>query len=311
MKHARVSVIIPAYRAASTIRRAVDSVLAQTTAAYEIIVVDDGSPDDLADIVERYPSPVKLLRIANAKTAQARNVGIENAEGDFVAFLDADDHWHPQKLEKQLAVFARHPEVGAVAGRFYHRELSGRIQESRVRPKWNDHVLVASGSAAFLLGTMMWTGVVMVRRETLGEQRFIAGLEPAEDRDLWIRLAARSAVYLMSEPLATAVLETDGISRISISRDCRKMLEVVERHRGLLSPLARRRWLSYIYYRWGAIELLPGKALALMLRSFAHWPAPLLGLPAMESCGRLRRTLALCKQLPEIVSARKASGGAV
>ncbi len=309
MKHVRVSVIIPAYRAAGTIRRALDSVFAQTTKAHEIIVVDDGSPDDLADVVRQYCPSIKLLRIANSKTAQARNVGIEAAVGDFVAFLDADDYWHPQKLERQLAIFAKYPEVGTVAGRFYVQELSGRILESRSQPKWHDRVLTESGSGAFLLGTMMWTSVVVVRRETLGGNRFISGLEPAEDRDLWIRFAARSAVYLMSEPLATAVLEANGISRESISRDCSKMLEVVERHRDLLSSIARRRWRSYICYRWGALESLPRKALPMMLRSFLHWPIPLTGLPAMESYGRVRRTLALCKKLPQSISARNATEG--
>ena len=119
MKHVRVSVIIPAYRAAGTIRRALDSVFAQTTKAHEIIVVDDGSPDDLADVVRQYCPSIKLLRIANSKTAQARNVGIEAAVGDFVAFLDADDSWHPQKLERQLAIFSTYTEVGNVACRFY------------------------------------------------------------------------------------------------------------------------------------------------------------------------------------------------
>lgn len=311
MKHSRVSVIIPAYRAAGTIRRALDSVLAQTTAAHEIIVVDDGSPDSLADVVERYYPTAKLLRIANSKTARARNVGIEAAEGDFIAFLDADDYWHPQKLEKQLAIFVKYPEVGTVAGRFYHQELSGRVQHSRAKLEWYERILTESGARAFLLGAMMWTGVVMVRRETLGEQRFITGLEPAEDRDLWIRLAARSAVYLMSEPLATAVLEANGISRESISRDCAKMLEVVERHRNLLSTVARRRWRAYICYRWGALESLPRKALPLMLQSFLHWPFPLVGLPAMQSCGRVRRMLALSKQLSQSVILRNVAEGTI
>ncbi|MEZ6075664.1 MAG: hypothetical protein R3C56_08295 [Pirellulaceae bacterium] len=126
-----------------------------------------------------------------------------------------------------------------------------------------------------------------------------------------IRLAVRSAVYLMSEPLATAVLEANGISRESISRDCGKMLEVVERHRNLLSTLARRRWQSYICYRWGALESLPRKALPLMLQSFLHWPFPLLGLPAMESCGRVRRMLALSKQLSQSIIARNAAEGTI
>ncbi len=297
MQQARVSVIIPAFRAAATIRRALDSVLAQSIAAHEIIVVDDGSPDNLADVVRlEYPT-VKLLRIDNSKTARARNTGIEAAQGNFIAFLDADDLWQAQKLEKQLAVFARYPEIGVVAGCYCQQELSGQLRLFRGRRKWVDRVVPVSLSQAFFLGTMMWTGVVMVRREILGDKRFVAGLEPAEDRDLWIRLAACTPMYLLSEPLATAVLEPGGISRESISRDCTKMLEVVERQRHLLSPLARRRWRAYICYRWGAIETLPHRALPKLLQSFLYWPVPLVGLPAMEFCGRARRTTVLLWQL--------------
>ena len=112
MTEPSISVVIPAFRAERTIQRAMDSVLAQTKPASEIIVVDDGSPDNQAAIVSQYGPPVILLRQANGKTAVARNTGIERATGDFVAFLDADDYWEPEKLERQLAVFATHPRSG-------------------------------------------------------------------------------------------------------------------------------------------------------------------------------------------------------
>ncbi len=296
MYNSNVSVIIPAYRAASTIRRAVDSVLAQTTPAQEIIVVDDGSPDGLAAIVEQYSSPIKLIRIANSKTATARNVGIEAATGDFIAFLDADDYWEPCKLESQLAVFSQHPQVGIVAGRFRMEELSGQSCLSSLKNGYYDRVLSVGKGQAFLTGALMWTGTVIVRRQTLGDYRFVSGLEPAEDRDLWVRLAASAPVYLMSQPLATAVMEACGISRQTISGDCARMLEVVDRHRNLLSGAARRKWRSYVCYRWAAIETSPRRAFPIMLKSFVQWPAPYVGLPSMESWGRCRRTLTILKQ---------------
>ena len=122
----KVSVVIPAYKSAGTICRAVDSVLAQTTAAHEVIVVDDGSPDNQNEVIERtYGERVILVRKPNGKTASARNAGIERATGDFIAFLDADDYWAPQKLATQLAVFERHLKVGMVAGRFIEQEPDG------------------------------------------------------------------------------------------------------------------------------------------------------------------------------------------
>ena len=293
-----VSVIIPAYRAEHTIRRAIDSVLGQTVPAREIIVVDDGSPDNQAAIVEQYGHPVVLLRQANGHTAAARNTGIKYARSDFIAFLDADDYWAPHKLERQLELFAVHPSVGVVAGRYYVQEPNGvRYIRPLAAADWCDQVLRGSGPRVFLLATMISTITVMIRRELLDAERFVSGLEPAEDRDLWIRLAARTAVYLCSEPLATVVLEPGGISRCDIARDCTRMLEVVHRYRHLLGRRSTRLWRSYTRYRWAAMEPRPRVALPLLARSFCGWPAPYYGMPAMQPWGRLRRLLVLLAQL--------------
>jgi glycosyltransferase involved in cell wall biosynthesis len=105
-----VSVVIPAYNAESTIEHTVASVTAQTYRKLEVIVVDDGSLDRTAALVAKLAerdSRIRLLRKANAGLAAARNTGIENARGDFIAPVDADDLWHPTKIEKQLAVMHR------------------------------------------------------------------------------------------------------------------------------------------------------------------------------------------------------------
>jgi hypothetical protein len=147
------------------------------------------------------------------------------------------------------------------------------------------------------LGTTLWTGTVMVRRELLNKERFVSGLEPAEDRDLWIRLAAQTSVYVLSQPLATAVLEPGGISRCDIARDCTRMLEVVQRHRLMLGMCSALLWRSYVRYRWAAMEESPRVALPLLVRSLCGWPAPYVGMPAMRSWGRLRRLVVLLKEL--------------
>src|SRR5437868_7863345 len=99
-----VSVVIPAYKAARTINRAVESVLGQTRRPAEVLVVDDGSPDgaDLAAALGRYGDRVALFRKPNGGAASARNHGIDRAGGSVIGFLDADDYWEPDKLERQL-----------------------------------------------------------------------------------------------------------------------------------------------------------------------------------------------------------------
>ncbi|CAN5596523.1 hypothetical protein BH09PLA1_BH09PLA1_10200 [soil metagenome] len=97
-----VSVIIPAFNSQATIRRAIDSVLAQSILPEEIIVMDDGSDEDLRPALSRYVQSVRCIRQPNAGAAAARNAGIDLANGDWIAFLDADDHWEPAKLQLQL-----------------------------------------------------------------------------------------------------------------------------------------------------------------------------------------------------------------
>jgi len=98
MDRATVSVIIPYYRARHTIARAVESALEQTVRPHEILVVDDGSPDDAAGATKVFGSSVTLIRKPNGGAASARNLGIEHAQGEWIAFLDADDYWEPAKL---------------------------------------------------------------------------------------------------------------------------------------------------------------------------------------------------------------------
>lgn len=99
-----VSVIIPAYNGARTVWRAIESALGQTHPPLEVIVVDDGSADETADVVAAYPAPVRLIRKENGGPASARNVGARAASGTWLAMLDADDWWYPDKLERQLAL---------------------------------------------------------------------------------------------------------------------------------------------------------------------------------------------------------------
>jgi glycosyltransferase involved in cell wall biosynthesis len=106
-----ISVVIPAFNAGGFIRRTIDSILAQTYRDYEIIVVDDGSADDTAEVVKSYGAKVRYIYQDNAGDGPARNTGIAAAKGKWIAFLDHDDEWLPEKLQLQIELVNKHPDL--------------------------------------------------------------------------------------------------------------------------------------------------------------------------------------------------------
>ena len=169
-----VSVIIPAYNAAAHIARAIDSVLAQSTPPLEIIVVDDGSTDDTAELVARRYPQVTCVRQDNRGCGQARNTGCTAARGDWLAFLDADDAWLPAKLEKQLALSVD-PRVAVVNARRATRlgfELGTAISFDTL---WHSNVLIVSST--------------LVRRGAFEAVGGFWAERYCEDYHLWLRLA--------------------------------------------------------------------------------------------------------------------------
>lgn len=199
----RVSVIIPAYNAASTICRAVDSVLRQTFRDFEVIVVDDGSTDDTRTRLERYGDRVRYLFQRNQERSAARNNGIRHAIGDLLAFLDADDCWTPEKLEKQVALLDAHPGLGLVFAWAAAFDPRGRV----LRILGTDFPLEgASGMDAFealALRTSPPTLTVVARAECVHQAGlFDEAISEIEDWDLWLRISLRHQVGFVPEVLA-------------------------------------------------------------------------------------------------------------
>jgi glycosyltransferase involved in cell wall biosynthesis len=274
-----VSVIIPAYNAAATICRAVESALGQTHRPREILVVDDGSPDsaEIKQALAPFGWEVTLLSKPNGGAASARNYGIDHACGEWLAFLDADDYWEPEKLDRQLAIVQRHPQVAVVGCRWYEQIPGQERVASKVENEpYCGQVWELQGAEAFRLACNVWTGSLLVRREALHSERFLTGLEPAEDRDLWVRLILSNPTYLLPDLLSTYVQEPGGISRTNIDRDCQNMLKVLHRNADLLGPADMREHQARIYRRWASVYLArgePSKARPHALRRLRMQPA--------------------------------------
>jgi glycosyltransferase involved in cell wall biosynthesis len=197
-----VSVVMPAYNAEKFIAAAIESVLNQTFKDLEILVVDDGSRDGTAGVVARYPA-VSYVAQKNAGASSARNRGVALARGEFIAFLDADDEWHPQKLAAQVALMRAYPAADlsrtAIAEEPLRADSPLFSAGSQALP---DHIKVGTLAESFL-NPYFATSAVMVRRaafEAVGG--FDTSLKIAEDVDLYLRILARAPVVPMVSGIA-------------------------------------------------------------------------------------------------------------
>lgn len=212
-----ISVVIPAYNASQCIERAIDSVLAQTFADYEIIVVDDGSTDNTAEIIRQYGDKVKYIRQDNAGVSVARNTAIAAAKGDWIAFLDADDEWLPEKLFLQMELVRRNPDLRWCASNYYQSDgrTSAPVANTEVVRKalaGRDYFENYFSSAAKGICRIITT-VIMVHKTVFNDVGlFDPGLLRGQDVDLWWRIAHRHPrIGYIAEPLATLYLDVANV----------------------------------------------------------------------------------------------------
>lgn len=191
------SVIIPTYNRAAVLRRALESVFAQTRRADQVIVVDDGSTDGTEELVRRHFPEVDYVRQENAGVSAARNRGIAEAQCDWIAFLDSDDEWRPGKLERQLDKMRQHP--------MYHISHTNEtwIRNGRRVNEGKRHA--KSGGWIFkrcLPLCVISPSSVVVRHALFDEVGgFDEELPVCEDYDMWLRICARHPVLFLDEPL--------------------------------------------------------------------------------------------------------------
>jgi glycosyltransferase involved in cell wall biosynthesis len=281
-----VSVVIPAYNAASYIAAAIDSVLAQTRPVSEIIVIDDGSADSTQRIVSGYPQ-VKRFNQDRQGPSAARNVGIRRAQGEFVAFLDSDDLWHPQKIEKQLTALAAYPSAAfsfSTLASFYMRD-NVEVALEPYMPKdlrvWLKEKTNADGSAfgnvyQLLLRTnCVHTSSVIVRRDVLSKVgMFDETVRHGEDHDLWLRLSRRRPAVFITDLISKYRIHSASLSGEWTGREelfYRSSINILTKHRRAFPSVDAAKALAIAYngyallhlkeQRWAEAERLAAKGL--------------------------------------------------
>ncbi len=248
------SVIIPTYNSASKITRAVQSVLAQTFKDYEIWVIDDGSTDETRSVLEPFGEQIHYHYQANQGVAGARNQGAQYASGTYLAFLDADDWWYPQKLERVAQAISTAPEVGLFYSQVDFFNESGTklwTYRSEDRGRRNYHTLLQRD---FVL-----TSSAVAKTDCLTQMgRFDGAVSPCEDWDMWLRIAWRFPICLIPEPLSAYEYQassslTSGTQHWVQAHD--RLLDKILATDPDMTPFLRRRIRSAIAYRKGKIYL--------------------------------------------------------
>jgi GT2 family glycosyltransferase len=244
-----VSVVIPAYNCAPFIGETIRGIVEQSVKDVEIVVVDDGSTDETAATASDSSHAVQVIRQDNSGVCAARNRGIEAAKGTFVALLDHDDYWMPDKLANQLAAFANHPEVDVVFTDFVWwrpEETTGvfpapenfrtRAEAQGIDPEFSGWIY-----HQMLLDSQVLTSTALVRAEIMAASGgFDESLPFSEDWDFWLRLSRRSQFLKLRESTTLYRQHPQQGSRLVREIDYRtRLLENATRRWGLCSPDGR------------------------------------------------------------------------
>ena len=262
---AKVSIIMPVYNTEATICDSIHSVLNQTFSNWELVIVDDGSPDHAVQRVQDVfagEERIRLIRKENGGVASARNLGIQNATGEYIAFLDSDDHWTPSFLEKMIQSFVETGYSFGYSG--FIKEYAKREARSMGSPFSQGNIILdyASGKQT------LWLCSVMIKRDLLVNERllFSEGIRYMEDVEFLTKILSSSEAFAVKESLATYCWRSSSATNKGWNRNQEDMImalagakEFVINHyffddrANVLQAIEQNQATRLIRILWGAI----------------------------------------------------------
>lgn len=265
----KISVVIPLYNKEKSIASTLRTVLNQTFSDYEIVIVNDGSTDGSVEEIEKVQDDrIRLVHQPNAGVSAARNRGIEEAKGDLIAFLDADDEWKPEYLATQYHLFQKYPECSVFACNYEFRDVSGKVTPTLIHKLpfvGGDGILSNYFEVASCSHPPLWTSAVMVKKQAMQAiGGFPLGIKSGEDLLTWARLAYKYKIAFSRRICACYILpdKLGNQSRDSHIKDIKQVPDFIggeidsfyKRSSGKLKKDIRE-YLSFWYKMRASINL--------------------------------------------------------
>lgn len=262
----KVSVIIPTYNRAFYIRETIDSVIKQSFQDFDIIIVDDGSTDSTKSIVDRYiknyPDKIRYFFQKNSGAGSARNRGIQEATSGYIAFLDSDDLWLPQKLEKSIKGLKQNnfdwicTACYRISGKEIEKKEARYIQKDFLDNSGKKIILLKNG-LFFFSSVPLYTCSILAKRQCfekagLFDEQFKIG----EDTDMWLRFeeAGLSGGYL-DEPLFIYRVGNDNITKNGKLSGVKEHIQLAKKHLRLIHMDKKKLKISYSNFLWKSAEV--------------------------------------------------------
>jgi len=205
----KISVIIPTYNQSECLKEAIESVLNQTYKNIEIIVIDDGSTDNTLGVVGSFDNKIVCIQQKNKGASSARNIGIKKANGEYLAFLDSDDMWIKNKLEKQIDFIKKNPEIGLLGTGCYQMINIGKVIHKKIFPNKNEIL-----QKDLIKYNPFIQSSVMVKKDVFNHiDLYDEKFKESEDYDLWLRIAQKYKVANLEQALVTKRYYEKGLSK--------------------------------------------------------------------------------------------------
>lgn len=277
-----VSVIVPSYNMARFLPQSVASALAQTYTNVEVLIVDDGSTDNTTEVVQQWAGNprVRVHRQVNGGLSHARNQGIAHTRGAFIALLDADDVWAPDKLARQMPLFRAQPEIGVVYSSYQRMDLQGEPVHTGFTAMHRGWV-----SGPLLIENFLPASSVVARRECFERYGgFDVALRTGEDYDMWLRLSAHYPFDFVPEATIRyrvwgGQMSSDYVGRYATG--IRTMENFLKNNPGTVDAAVVRRAWAHTYVGRGNVTLWRARQWRAAVRDYlraiavkpGYWPA--------------------------------------